>query len=174
MARFGILALLLCTYLVSAGCATKLDMALISRPEGAALVAHRPLVGSEADYDMGMRLPWVGKWTLHGEDLARWKRNECVNYFDVFNITETQIVARWPSGAERAIPVSELEICRRDGKGRAFVWTRPSDAPDLSTDLLYEVEVRRLRALQGQESGRSATEILRDLLIIRALTPPSE
>ena len=33
MARFGILALLLFTYLVSAGCATKLDAGLISRPD---------------------------------------------------------------------------------------------------------------------------------------------
>lgn len=109
------------------GCANQLQMTYYSDPPGATLYA--------GDRNLG-RAPLTFNYDISEADEKRGSMNL------------QGLTARWVSGASQSYGTvtSNLKI----GKSQYFTLKRPSNAPGLSTDMNYALELEKLQAMQRQ------------------------
>jgi hypothetical protein len=110
-----------------AGCANQLQVTYYSDPPGATLYA--------GDRNLG-RAPLTFNYDISEADQKRGSMNL------------QGLTARWVSGASQSYGTftSNLNI----GKSQHFTLKRPSNAPGLSTDMNYALELEKLQIMQRQ------------------------
>ncbi len=109
------------------GCANQLQMTYYSDPPGATLYA--------GDRNLG-RAPLTFHYDISEADQKRGSMNL------------QGLTARWISGASQSYGTVTANL--NTGKTQYFTLKRPSNAPGLSTDMNYAIELEKLQAMQRQ------------------------
>ena len=119
------ITILLSSFMV--GCANQLQMTYYSDPPGATLYA--------GDRNLG-RAPLTFHYDISEADQKRGSMNL------------QGLTARWVSGASQSYGTVTTNL--NIGKNQYFTFKRPSDAPGLSTDMNYALELEKLQVMRRQ------------------------